>query len=169
MRMNSKQMTERMWSVIETPTHFVTVKPMTPGITVVDVASILDTTNYQLLRQAFGKNWKRKRRFPKWCLQPERESHKSRGGSYDFLHYHGIVQLESKQLEWWYQNHFTYLFAQNINEYREEGQTRFGYAEVEFEKYDHSKDARGYALKHHSMEFDHEDAYVFGRDSKIRD
>ena len=156
--------------ICESPTYFVTVKPMTPGINVIDMDSLLDKTNYQLLRQAFGRNWKFKRRRPKWCLFPDQSSRKTIKNSYELLHMHGVVQIESKELQWWYRNHFSYLFAKNVNELRGDrfNDQRLEYAEVQFDKYDQSKDARGYALKQHTVGFDHGDAYVFGRESKTK-
>ncbi len=163
-----KDLTKRLWNSIETPTHFVTVKPMTPGIEVIDMDTLLDTTNYQLLRQAFGSSWKYQKRRPKWFLFPEQSSRKTTRNSYELLHMHGVVQIESKELQWWYRNHFSYLFAKNVNEFRGDRfkDKHLEQSEVQFDPYDHSKDARGYTLKHHTVGFDHEDAYVFGRESK---
>jgi hypothetical protein len=163
-----KKITKLMCSYIcESPSHFVTVKPMTPSIEMIDIDYLLDKTNYQLLRQAFGRTWKYKQRRPKWFLFPDQSSRKTTKNSYELLHLHGTVQIESQKLQWWYMNHFSFLFAQNVNELRGERfkELNLAFAEVDFIKFDPKKDAVGYSTKQHSVAFEHGDAYVFGKET----
>ncbi len=170
MTLSDMELSQRLFNTIESPTHFVTVKPMTPFIEPIDMVGVLDTTNERMLKKAFGRNhykWKRKRmRRPKWFLQPETDSSKSVGNSYVMLHYHGIVQIESVELAQMYTDYFEVLFTQEVDNLRMRMRDLPGLQrpEVKFDTYDHCKDARGYTLKQNTVTYDHGDAYVYGRE-----
>lgn len=171
MTVSDMELSQRLFNTIESPTHFVTVKPMTPFITPINMVGVLDTTNERMLRKAFGRNykWKKHRmRKPKWFLQPESDSSKCVGSSYVLLHYHGIVQIENVELAKSYEDHFEVLFTQEVDNLRMRMRDLPGLQrpEVKFDTYDQRKDCVGYTLKQNTVTYDHGDAYVYGRESK---
>ena len=165
----NRKVTTELWDSFGTPAFFVTVKPMTPFITPTEMEWVIDESNKMFLYKVFSNNWKNRKRTPKWCLFPEINSCKTTGNSCELLHYHGIVCIEKEWLKKKFLLEFESCFQQKVLDYRWMMKQRknLQVPEIEIEKYNPCKDARGYALKSHGRNYDGSDCYVYGKESKL--
>ena len=166
--MNRKETTE-LWESFGTPSFFVTVKPMTPNVTPIQMESVIDESNRMILRKVFGRNWKKRKRTPKWCLQPEINSCKTTGDSYELLHYHGVVCIDSEWLKEKYLLGFQSCFQKKVFDLRMQMKPMkdLDLPAIRFDEYDSRKDARSYALKSHGRNYDGSDCYVYGKERRV--
>ena len=165
----TKEQTIELWDSFGSPAFFVTVKPMTPFVTPIEMEWVLDESNKMFLYKVFGNNWKRRKRTPKWCLPPEINSCKTTGNSYELFHYHGIVCIEKEWLKKKFLKEFETCFQKKVFDLRwmMKSMKNLQMPEIQIKEYNSCKDARGYALKSHGGNFDGSDCYVYGKESKI--
>jgi hypothetical protein len=142
---------------------------MTPFITPTDMEWVIDESNKMFLYKVFSNNWKKRKRTPKWCLFPEKNSCKTTGNSYELLHYHGIVCIEKEWLKKKFLLAFESCFQKSVSNLRwmMKPMKNLDLPAIDIKEYDSCKDARGYALKSHGVNFDVSDCYVFGKESKV--
>jgi hypothetical protein len=166
--MDRKQ-TEIFWDSMSNPAFFVTVKPMTPHLSLETFEHHMDNAIKEFSYQMFGKKWKM-HRMPKWFLIPEKNSCKTSGSRYELLHYHGKLCIDSKELKTKYQYHFNYFFYKHMLKARESvGVKRTKLLDVpaiEFAEWEEGKNGRGYSLKGLGKEFNGNDCYFNGKDER---
>ena len=167
--MTDHDKTHLLWKCIDTPTHFITVNPMTPMMTIDDLHNVLDATNYRFLRMSFGRGWKSNlRRYHKMVIVPECRSPKNTGNRPTLLHGHGILQIESKELLRNFFKYFNILFIEEVSKQRMRRRISWKLAkpQIHVSRFKPNKDAKGYSMKNRCESAAFSDIYPFGKETK---
>jgi hypothetical protein len=160
--------------IVSTPTHFMTLCPLTPHLQPETFNWVFEETLNMFYYDVFGHHWKENLKSkPVFVLYPEKKSSKTIKNRTELLHYHGIAFIEKPWIAEEFENRYPRLFKRKIKSIRKKKAPnyRLQTPAVDFKTFNHAltDECFAYCTKHYGYPkgFSHKDVLVTGLSKNI--